>query len=295
VLLSDPEVARLINTETVPAWESVRPVPKVTIDFGDGRKLQRTLGGNTVMYLCLPDGRVVDAFPGVYTPRDFVLQVRPTLEMLKTLQGSGERACAPGAADTLREWHRQQAALAVVAEQRRITLSKAFVESPLLNALASERGPVVMPAPAAPVPGPAAQVAAPANAAVVLSRAPDPNLVRDQKELFRDRKEAFRVMSRVIEDVSKHPASIQQLKARYAATPEGQRPSPEELGRLAVELDSRTNLTAIRPAVHLLFSTCEEPPQSAQARDTIYRDLLHTPLDDPYLGLADALVPGTRR
>src|SRR5437763_15826444 len=63
----------------------VRPVPQVTIDFGDGRKLKRTLGGNTVIEICLPDGRVVDAFPGLYTPEDFLSEAGQTLELVRKL------------------------------------------------------------------------------------------------------------------------------------------------------------------------------------------------------------------
>ena len=37
-------------------WESVRPAPKVTIDFGDGRVLNRTVTGNSLHYVLDADG-----------------------------------------------------------------------------------------------------------------------------------------------------------------------------------------------------------------------------------------------
>jgi hypothetical protein len=77
VLLSDEKVKKLLTEEVVPVWESVRAAPKITIDFGGGKKLERTLKGNTVIYLCTPDGKVIDAFPGVYTPEDFLTQIKP--------------------------------------------------------------------------------------------------------------------------------------------------------------------------------------------------------------------------
>ena len=46
MLLSDPDVIRFVNENFVACWQMVRPVPQVTIDFGDGRRLRRTLGGN---------------------------------------------------------------------------------------------------------------------------------------------------------------------------------------------------------------------------------------------------------
>lgn len=45
-------------------WESVRPVPKVTIDFGDGRRIERTLTGNSVHVVLDSYGHPVDALPG---------------------------------------------------------------------------------------------------------------------------------------------------------------------------------------------------------------------------------------
>ncbi len=53
-------------------WESVRPVPKVTIDFGDGRKLERTLTGNSAHYVLDSNGRVIDALPGLYSAKAFL-------------------------------------------------------------------------------------------------------------------------------------------------------------------------------------------------------------------------------
>jgi hypothetical protein len=291
VLLSDPKVAEFIGKEFVPVWEEVRPVPQVTIDFGNGKKLQRTLGGNTVMYLCLPDGRVADVFPGVYTPDAFLPAAQASLAFMRTLQDGSPDGCRPGADAELREWHRKQIALAATSEQRRITMSKAFVESPLLNAIAGNgpwgRRPTLRTAP----PGTTQQQALPATAEVTL--VPVPGRMSVDASQFQDPKKALEILSRLTDDVSKRPASVEQLKARFAEVPEGQRPTPERLGEMAVQMDSQNNVRLVRPAVHLLFSTYERLPQPALCRDTVYRDILHAPLDDPYLGLADALVPGT--
>ena len=53
-------------------WQSVRPVPTVTIDFGDGRKLERTLTGNSIHYILDSQGRPIDALPGLYGPQAFL-------------------------------------------------------------------------------------------------------------------------------------------------------------------------------------------------------------------------------
>lgn len=71
-LYANEEVSRLLAEKFVLHWKSERPVPRVTIDFGDGRKLERTLTGNSIHYVLDPEGRVVDALPGLYGPRAFV-------------------------------------------------------------------------------------------------------------------------------------------------------------------------------------------------------------------------------
>ncbi|HEY4222936.1 MAG TPA: hypothetical protein VGO62_16380 [Myxococcota bacterium] len=53
-------------------WRSVRPVPVVTIDFGDGRILTRTLTGNSAHLILDARGRPVDALPGLYTRDGFL-------------------------------------------------------------------------------------------------------------------------------------------------------------------------------------------------------------------------------
>ena len=40
MLFSQPELAAFLSATFECAWESVRPVPHATIDFGDGRTLE---------------------------------------------------------------------------------------------------------------------------------------------------------------------------------------------------------------------------------------------------------------
>ena len=71
VLYSNAEVSSYLRQHYVLHWQSVRPVPKVTIDYGDGRKLERTLTGNSIHYVLDSHGRPVDALAGLYGPRAF--------------------------------------------------------------------------------------------------------------------------------------------------------------------------------------------------------------------------------
>ncbi|MBV9242525.1 MAG: hypothetical protein JO314_11010, partial [Acidobacteria bacterium] len=43
-----------------------------TIDFGDGRKIERTITGNSIHYILSEDGDVIDAIPGLYSPAEFM-------------------------------------------------------------------------------------------------------------------------------------------------------------------------------------------------------------------------------
>ena len=71
VLYSNADVSEYLKEHYVLHWKSVRPVPKVTIDYGDGRKLERTLTGNSIHYILDSEGRPIDAIPGLYGPFAF--------------------------------------------------------------------------------------------------------------------------------------------------------------------------------------------------------------------------------
>ena len=123
-LFKDPEFLKLVSQDVVPAWEMVRPVPKITVDLGDGKAVKRTVRGNAVMYLCNSDGKVVDAYPGVYTPEDFMPAVRESISM------------AGKSSDEINSWHTTNGKdLRMI----RATLSKSGVESPVLNLVGARR------------------------------------------------------------------------------------------------------------------------------------------------------------
>jgi hypothetical protein len=66
-----PQLHQLLREKFVLHWQSVRPVPRVTIDFGDGRRLERTLTGNSVHLVLDRYGRAVDALPGLFDVETF--------------------------------------------------------------------------------------------------------------------------------------------------------------------------------------------------------------------------------
>jgi hypothetical protein len=259
VLLSNDQVASEIKERFVTSWEMVREVPKVTIDFGNGKKLERTLAGNTVLYVLTPDGDVIDAFPGVYTPDDFLAQIEaigPDIQRFVAMPRS-ERSAA------LAAWHKAVAGAVVAKEIYRTTMAKAYVESPLLKAL----GGVGVDTPRG-------------------ERFDDA-----AGKLIGEPNDAIDRIAARIDDISKKPMAADDVLATAGVAAGG---AAADRAAAIVKADSAANVKLLRPAVHLLLSTYLDAQTPSTLKDAIYRKLLRIPLDDPYLGLADTILPGTR-
>jgi hypothetical protein len=83
-LYPSAEINRILQEQYVLHWESVRPAPRVTIDFGDGRTLKRTITGNSIHYILDSNGQVVDALPGLYSAPVFARELRAAADALKS-------------------------------------------------------------------------------------------------------------------------------------------------------------------------------------------------------------------
>ena len=131
LLYPDPAINAIMRRDFVLHWQSVRPVPKVTIDFGDGRRVERTLTGNSVHVVLDPRGEPVDAVPGLLSREAFAEQLaqshafaRADRRQLRALHGRiarrPVRAATPSRAFAASELAR----------------AKHVVEAPLLRAVA---------------------------------------------------------------------------------------------------------------------------------------------------------------
>jgi len=134
MLYSDPAISSILRERYILYWHSVRPVPHVTIDMGDGRKIRQTITGNSIHYLLDADGTVLDGLPGLSSPQAFRAQLEEWLRL--------DRA-------KLREYHIARAAVAYELAMNRPAakdaamraMSKSAIERPLLQALTGERLP----------------------------------------------------------------------------------------------------------------------------------------------------------
>lgn len=104
-MFSRENVAQFINAYFEPAWESVRPVPIVHIDFGNGTMLTRTLHGNILTSVCDAEGHVLDALPGIYAEKEYLHQ----LDQLRLLARYVGARPADRRAETLRAYHHEHA------------------------------------------------------------------------------------------------------------------------------------------------------------------------------------------
>jgi hypothetical protein len=90
VLYPNAEVNAALRDRFVLHWQTVRPVPTITIDFGDGRKLERTLTGNSIHYILDSQGRMIDALPGLYGPKAFLRGLASAEIFFKSLAGKNQ-------------------------------------------------------------------------------------------------------------------------------------------------------------------------------------------------------------
>lgn len=92
-LYANAQVSDYLRDHFILHWKTVRPVPKVTIDFGDGRKLERTITGNSIHYVLDSAGRIIDALPGLYGAQAFLTALQQARGIANQCATSPAREC----------------------------------------------------------------------------------------------------------------------------------------------------------------------------------------------------------
>ena len=141
-LYANHDVSGLLRERFILYWSSERPVPRVTIDYGDGRTLVRTTAGNSAHYVLDEDGNVLDVLPGLYAPAAFRRELEGSLALAARVRGKSEDERAALIVD----YHSQQliatqrvsAQLTAMPSMRRL-LTEARVQSPIA---AAQRGTI---------------------------------------------------------------------------------------------------------------------------------------------------------
>jgi hypothetical protein len=88
VLYANRDLSRVLRERFVLHWQSERPAPRITIDFGDGRALVTTITGNSVHYVLDAEGRPLDALPGLWAPASFIADLKRLEELATMLAGA---------------------------------------------------------------------------------------------------------------------------------------------------------------------------------------------------------------
>jgi hypothetical protein len=163
-LYANQDVSEFLRERFVLYWSSERPVPRVTIDYGDGRTLERTTAGNSAHYVLDEEGHVLDVLPGLYAPTAFRHELEGSLTLVAQVRDKPNAERASLVADyhrqlvvaVARDWERLAAtpwmpdrrALATqtrsqtsVAAAERATMAKAAVELKDLRRFAKELAP----------------------------------------------------------------------------------------------------------------------------------------------------------
>ena len=89
---SDQKVIDFVNANFVAVWESVAPVSIAVFDLGNGKQVRGAYNGNIALYLCDPNGRVLDILPALQTPRITLDRLVQDLALWKRAQPLDEAA-----------------------------------------------------------------------------------------------------------------------------------------------------------------------------------------------------------
>jgi hypothetical protein len=275
-LYPNAEISQFLRDRYILHWQSVRPVPKVTVDFGDGRKLERTLTGNSIHYILDSSGVPVDAIPGLYGPQAFLGQLVAGEKAVK------EYTQAEGAAreNFLRNYHRQN--LASTQRQWRADLAKLGIKNPpRLVELSSNTNE----APSAPVAG---------TLAVTKMRVESPLLrnitpaTRNQTALqeITDSATWQRIAQLYTANAKLDNNSVALIRSkRFPGS------NTDNLQRVvgnfeaAMALDTVRNQYTLHSQIHQWFMQENTTNNVNALNEKVYSELFLTPNSDPWLGL----------
>ena len=310
-LYSNQEIAKKLRKDFVLHWKSVRPVPKITIDFGDGRTLERTITGNSAHYVLDKSGRPLDCLPGLYAPSKF----RSWLNNMEGINLATKDLDSEAKNKKLKEYHESQnmiAALTLKSALAKIdpelatkltekTPSKESAESSTksliqkLQAVRSKDPDLAIPKRID------ARLAAPIARSKSILEVPILNLAFNpdsinvlDKGMDNDKWEKLAQLHAGIEKLD--AASIEVIKrenptaTRASARTRAKGKSEDKLTRLvesfqhSILIDTVRNEYLLHRRIHGWFSN-ELPTDVDALNKRVYAELFLTPDTDPWLGL----------
>jgi hypothetical protein len=253
-LYVDPRINDYLRENYVLCWSSVRAVPKITIDFGDGRKMERTITGNSAHYIVTVEGLVLDALPGMYGPQTFCDWIVNMHQLFLKQENS---ANPQEATEVLRSYHASLIGdTKPVVATRTLTLragrttSKGFFEQPMVKQVAPGQADVIT------------QVASisplqsnESTVIVALSSTSRAVIEAENTSLVKH---------------AENPDTTELLLANFQQT---------------IALDERQNEQVLHKTIHTWLA--ESPRMDLESLNLrVYEQLFAMPSNDPWLGLA---------
>ncbi|MEH2111629.1 hypothetical protein [Nostoc sp.] len=278
-LYPNVEISKLLQDRFILHWQSVRPVPKVTIDFGDGRKLERTITGNSIHYILDASGRPIDAIPGLYSPKEFLRQLQQAEVAVK----SYSKLTPSDRESFLRKYHSDR--LNSIQAQWVADLSRLGIQSP----------PKLVEIPKNPSQPPTAAIAS--SLAVSKMRVETPMLAALQSDAERnqnalaeitDQKVWDKIAQLYAADVKLDRNSISLIRAKKsqsANTQEDNLPIIVKKFEATMALDTVRNEYMLHSQIHQWFIQGRQTRSVEALNDKVYAQLFLTPSSDPWLGL----------
>lgn len=282
-LYANEEISKVLREQYVLHWKSVRPVPKVTIDFGDGRKLERTLTGNSIHYVLLSDGTILDALPGLYSPQEFLAWIQESQTVANAfVQFARPKESVLG---DLQQYHTRKASNITRVWQRELAaIETAQQEAAAQNAEAKPGNP------------PAALAAERAIPKMILEIPIIANVVKDARalEAKTPAKDWELIAERHLDTVKLDQRSLDLIRAENPVIPQNGQPAADDeaaFQRLvkafekAIAQDTVRNEYLLHFKIHEWFANGTAPADLEKFNEQVYAELFLTPRQDPWIGL----------
>ncbi|HTN74569.1 MAG TPA: hypothetical protein VL096_04960 [Pirellulaceae bacterium] len=289
-LYANAEISQTLRDKFILHWGSVRPVPKVTIDFGDGRTLERTLTGNSIHYVVDKTGRPLDGLPGLYGPQAF----REWLARAATLATDYEAAAPAKRATLLNNYHANRLQAIQSAWQEDLKKLDASIVALPVQAQAQANQAPPPAARAAGLTRPKAAIEMRIIHEVSPAGQPLPNSVDALSDTQWEQLATLHVR-----DAELDRASIELMRAQNPAAAAGELSVTkarveDPLLRMvrsfqsSIALDTVRNEYVLHRQLHEWFVASEVPATLDPLNERVYAQLFLTPSSDPWLGLLPA-------
>lgn len=294
-LYPNAQVSQYLRDHFILHWQSVRPVPRITIDMGDGRRIERTITGNSIHYILDPDGNPIDALPGLYGAKAFLAE----LDHAVTAEQQASQLTGQAREAFLKNYH----SLRLAENRRQLSHDLAQVTpaaAPYNVTSSSNPGRSPDAIAAAPIAISKSAVEMP-----LLHRGAQDTLLPDLDRLDAANSELVwkSIATLHYNDVRLDPASVRLIQHK-------QPPTAAEAARLttskvwvespmirmlrnlqsSIAEDTVRNEYQLHSQIHEWFANGTAPTNLDALNSKIYAQLFLTPDSDPWLGLAPSDV-----